>query len=328
MKKILVSGANGFLGKNTLPFLLEAGYEVHAVSTGTHDSRAVTWHRLDLFDAPAVRRLLDEVRPEALLHLAWITTPGEYLESPENLTWVAASLNLCRAFYENGGRRAVFSGTCFEYDLRRPGPFREDAPCSPSSLYGRCKLSLGEIIKDYCTARHLSYAWGRLFYLFGPYERESRVVPYVITSVLRGAPALCTAGNAKRDYLYAEDAARAFVHLVGTQSDGVFNIGSGKAVPLKRLLRLAAVGARGPRLLRLGAVPSREGETPEIAADVGKLSATGFSPMSGLDAGMCKTVEYWKGRQHSFLEEGEKESECKQGLFPAGQEAAAHAGND
>lgn len=298
-KKLLLTGAGGFIGKNIFPLLQNAGYEVHAVSTKERKSDDIEWHRLNLFDKAATGSLVQNLKPDFLLHLAWDTTPGKYIGTSENLDWVSASLNLCKAFYQDGGKRAVFAGTCFEYDLSG-GVLSEDSACAPSSLYGTCKLSLCNIIKRYCGDYHLSYAWGRIFYMFGPYENENRVIPYVIRSLLSGNKALCSEGLAKRDYLYVKDVAAAFVHLLSIEQSGIFNIGSGKALPLKDILQNAADLIGRPELLILGARISSANEPPVIEANDSRFKQTGYMPKYDLNIGLKNTIEWWKKQKVVF----------------------------
>lgn len=299
-KTVLVTGATGFIGRHTIPLLLGAGYEVHAVSSREKQDGLVHWHRADLLAAPLWKEIFRTVKPAYLLHLAWDTTPGVYLHTPKNLDWVAASLVLCRAFYENGGKRAVCAGTCFEYDLS-VGVLHEESPCRPSSLYGESKLALGTLVNHFCLQENLSFAWGRVFYLYGPYENENRVVPYVIRSLLAGQEALCSDGIAKKDYLYVEDVARAFVHLLGVEQNGTFNIGSGNALSLREILQKAAELIGRPELLKLGARESRP-EPPLIEADAEKLQHTGFSSMFDRVSSLNETIEWWKQQKlkHSW----------------------------
>jgi len=122
VKRILVTGASGFVGRNTLDPLRAHGFEVHGAMTPGEvlDVRGVVEHGVDLLDPHQVRRLFRDVAPSHLLHLAWCTEHGEYREAPENLDWVAASLTLARAFHEHGGRRMVMAGSCAEYDWAVP----------------------------------------------------------------------------------------------------------------------------------------------------------------------------------------------------------------
>src|SRR6267143_4821300 len=118
MKRILLTGATGFIGRQCVPLLVARGYQVHAVSSKPiKDNRdSVRWHQADLFDPLAVKALIGSTKPTHLLHLAWCTEPGKYWNSLENLQWVQASLGLLQEFVDNDGQRVVVAGTCAEYD--------------------------------------------------------------------------------------------------------------------------------------------------------------------------------------------------------------------
>ena len=140
MKKILVTGASGFIGKHCLPLLVQRGFEVHGTSTTTgFQSPGVQMHQVDLLDHQQVQRLLSIIRPSHLLHLAWIATPPIFWTSPENPKWVQASFSLMQRFIEQGGMRAVFSGSCAEYDWSYGTCSEETTPLHPATLYGKSK---------------------------------------------------------------------------------------------------------------------------------------------------------------------------------------------
>src|SRR3954471_14565778 len=109
MKRVLLTGAAGFVGLHCLPLLAARDYEIHAVSARARqdDYAGVRWHQADLLDAMQVTELMAKVRPTHLLHLAWYTVPGQYWSSPENVRWVQASLNLFQEFHRNNGVRVV-----------------------------------------------------------------------------------------------------------------------------------------------------------------------------------------------------------------------------
>src|SRR5437899_48727 len=109
MDKVLITGATGFLGRHCLAPLLACADAVHAAarSVAMLTEAGVRGHALDVLDAAQVSAFLAEVRPTHLLHLAWVTTPGAYWTSLENMRWVDASEHLVRAFAAHGGRRAV-----------------------------------------------------------------------------------------------------------------------------------------------------------------------------------------------------------------------------
>ncbi len=154
-------------------------------------------------------RLLAEVRPTHLLHLAWIAEHGRYWEAPENDAWVDASIDLTARFAAMGGKRFVGAGSCAEYDWSdgslAAGVCEEGlTPCRPSTLYGRSKLRFCEHLSAHGA---LSQAWGRLFFLYGPWEDPRRLVPTIIQSLLEGqAGAGSDQGTTVRDFLDAREA--------------------------------------------------------------------------------------------------------------------------
>src|SRR4051794_38523782 len=117
MSRVLVTGANGFIGRWTLPALRQRGYEVHAITSNAPrvDTPDVVWHRADLMNPTEVERVVSTVRASHLLHLAWYTQHGAFWTSPLNVRWTSASLALLWAFQEHGGARVVMTGTCAEY---------------------------------------------------------------------------------------------------------------------------------------------------------------------------------------------------------------------
>jgi len=213
MKKVLVTGGNGFIGRHCLPLLLDQGYEVHIVDlTFVEEKNSdVQWHKANLLDPGQVSRLMAQVQPTHLLHLAWYAVPGKFWTCVENFRWVQASLDLLQAFVSHGGHRVIMAGTCAEYDWKYGFCSEGMTPLLPATLYGACKHSLQVMMDAFSRQTGLSSAWGRVFFLYGPYEHSERLVSSVIRSVLKGDPALCSHGNQIRDFLHVEDVASAFV---------------------------------------------------------------------------------------------------------------------
>lgn len=301
MKRVLITGARGFIGRHCLPLLLASGFEVHAVSSKHSEARAQApgtgphWHTADLLDAAQVSALLAQVRPTHLLHLAWYTVPGKYWTSLENFRWVQASLDLFEAFASGGGARLVVAGTCAEYDWTEGYCSEQSTPLRPSTPYGTCKHSLQLMLEAFAGQTGLSSAWGRLFFLYGPYEYPERLVASVIRSLLRGEPARCSHGNQLRDFLYVEDAAAAFVALLNGTVTGAINIASGRAVALKEIVNQIGQRLRRQDLIRLGAVPAAHNEPPLLVADITRLrDEVGWQSGYDLEAGLDRTISWWE----------------------------------
>jgi nucleoside-diphosphate-sugar epimerase len=297
MKRVLLTGATGLIGRHTLPLLLARGYQVHAVASQLlrEPQEGVQDHKADLLDPGQAADLMASVEPTHLLHFAWCTVPPNYWTSLENVRWVQASLSLLRAFSLHRGQRVVMAGTCAEYDWQYGYCSERITPLSPASLYGVCKHSLGLIVERFCAQTGLSGAWGRIFFLYGPYEHQERLVPTVIRSLLQGRPARCSQGSQIRDFLHVHDVANAFVSLLDSEVVGPVNIASGRPVALEEVIYRIADKLGRRDLIQLGVVPTPAGEPPALIADTRRLAEeVGWSPEYDLDSGLGQTIEWWR----------------------------------
>ncbi len=309
---VLLTGASGFIGSRAIAPLIAAGHEVHAlgrragasaggaVGAVAAASAGVIWHEVDLLDDRAVQPLVAEIAAERMLHLAWFTEHGRFWSAGENLDWVAASVRLVRAFAQAGGRRAAIAGTCAEYDWARlDGPCRElddagDAATAerPATLYGACKRATRLVCEAYAHEAGLSLAWGRVFLLYGPGEDERRLVPQVARALLSGERAPTSDGAQLRDFTHVDDVAGGFAALLDSDVEGPVNVASGEAVSIADVLALIARAAGRPDLLRLAALPRRDGEPDLLVADVRRLrDEVGFAPSVTLEQGIAETVD-------------------------------------
>ena len=300
MKRVLITGAAGFIGRHCLPRLVEDGYEVHAVSSAdrARDPSTVHWHLADLLDRRQVAGVMAEVRPTHLLHLAWYTVPGRYWTALENFHWVGASLDLIETFVEHGGRRLVSAGTCAEYDWSYGYCVEGMTPLAPATPYGVCKDALRAMVESFASQTGLSSVWGRVFFLYGPHEHPGRLVPSVIRSLLHAEPARCTHGNQIRDFLYVQDVADAFVMLLGSDTTGAVNIASGQPIRLRDIIIEIADQLGELGLVRLGALPPAPGEPSVLLGDASRLrQEVGWSPSYCLADGLEQTIAWWKERR-------------------------------
>ena len=301
MKRVLVTGAAGFVGRQTIDPLRRRGFDVHTVTRAT-PVPGTRWHAADLMDPAAQRRLLEAVRPTHLLHLAWETEPGFFWAAPVNLDWLAASLTLLRAFRETGGQRIVVAGSCAEYDWADPalaGDLPETAPRRPATLYGHAKDSLRRMLDAYARDTGLSHGWGMLFQAYGPHEKAGRVIASVVKALLEGRPAACSAGTQLRDFMDCRDIGPAFAALLDSEVQGAVNIASGEAVTVAEVVtRLGALTGR-PDLVQLGARPMAAGEPPRLVADITRLRReVGYAPAIPLDRGLAESVAWWREELH------------------------------
>lgn len=294
-RRVLVTGAGGFIGRTSLAPLRAAGFEVHAVLSPRAASAGKDDRRADLLERDAIDTLIEAVRPTDLLHFAWIATPGEYLDSPANDRWLEASRYLIERFRAAGGTRAVVAGSCAEYDWSRVAVCEErSSPLAapPRSRYAECKLALARAL---AAQTGLSSAWGRIFFQFGPHEHPARLVASVIRALLSGAEARATHGGQIRSFLPVSEVGAAFAALLASGVEGPVNIGAAEPLAIAELLeRIAALIGRR-ELLRLGALESRRDEPLRLLPELRRLrEEVGFEPRVSLDQGLRETIEWWR----------------------------------
>lgn len=299
MKKVFLTGSTGFIGQHAIDMLLSRGFEVHAITRSVpnvHSEKSgLYWHKEDLLDIGKIDKLMSKIQPGYMLHFAWHAVPKEYWTSAENIRWVQASLELLRTFIQYGGKRVVMAGSCAEYDWDYGYCSEKNTPLEPSTLYGISKHSLQLMLDMYAIQSGISSAWGRIFFLFGPNEHSSRLVPYIISSLLKNEQAICKNGNLVRDFLYVEDVASAFVSLLDSSVEGPVNISSGKPVLIKEVALKIGERLQGSHLIKVATQPSKN-EPALLVGDEGRLTNDlKWAPSFDLTTGIDKTIAWWKG---------------------------------
>jgi len=303
LKKVLVTGASGFMGIPVLNFLKQENAEIHVVtlkelkgsSIDLYNGISVQEHFADLLDLHDIGILLDEVKPEFFLHLAWETQHIACLQSINNLRWLAAGQHMLIKFLENGGKRFVSVGTCFEYNLSQA--FLPETSLQESeSLYGLSKNCFYKTAAKFCREYGISYACARPFYLFGPNDKSGKAVAYAIGNFLRGEEVVYNTGAAVRDYMYINDCAEALVKLLFSHIEDAVNIASGKPVLMEELFKKIAILTGCETLLT---VKNDADKYPVVLADVTRMkNELLYTPRHSLDDGLQKTLEWYRGNQN------------------------------
>lgn len=292
MKKVLLTGASGFIGYHCIALLLERGYEVHAVAgrSSPDKIKGVTWHQADLLQSS--KELLESVKPTHLLHLAWYVVPGKLISSSENFAWVSASIELLKNF---SGKRVLMCGSGYEYDWNYGYCSEKLTPLVPATVYGSCKQALYSMARSMAGLNNLSFAWARVFFLYGPREHPDRLVSSVIRSLLKNEPAKCSHGKQIRDYLHVEDVAHGLVSVLDSSVEGAVNVCSGQATTLREMVLTIGNILQKPELIQLGAIPARANDSPLVVGENTRLvSETGWQQKFDLQGGLRHTIDWWR----------------------------------
>ncbi len=298
--RVLVTGASGFIGAHVVGEFLASGDEVWAHCRG--GAPAGLWldqprePRVLTSDLGDFNALLAASRPDVVVHLAWYTKPSDYLSSRANL----GSLELTNRLFEctlSAGARLVGCGTCVEYE-RTDSARSEDSPCAPESLYGASKHAAYLVGSALASQLGGSFAWARIFGVFGPREAPARLVPAMLRSLNSDRPFALSPGAQVRDWLHVCDVARGLVALAKSDQTGPVNICSGQPATLKELAGTAALFMGRPDLLRFGGRSYAPNEQMVVLGDPTRLRQIGWKPrFDGITAAMADTVDAFKAAQ-------------------------------
>jgi nucleoside-diphosphate-sugar epimerase len=276
MKRILVTGASGLIGRHAAAEFARRGYEVIAPTS----------HEFDLLNHRQVEEKIRQLKPSHLAHLAWYSNHSDLYHSAENLQWGAHSSSLFKAFAENGGKHAFLAGSCAEYYWHWETLHEKSTPLMPTTLYGKGKELLRRNVERLQQNSPITVAWGRIFFVYGPGERESRFVPSILNPLLRNEPATVRFGNHVRDFLHVEDVARAAAHLLDSSFNGVVNIASGQPTTLADFGTKIAKLVDRESLLKIEYGRPTHDNPLILKADITCLQSTGFTPKYSLDEGL------------------------------------------
>ena len=293
--KIFVTGASGFIGQAFCRAAIGRGHEVLGLSRNEGTSlpagcekacgtlESIPWSRIEQF------------KPAAALHLAWIATPGGYLTSPENEILVEQSRLLFRGLAERGATHLAGVGTCIEY-AASDSPLDEfRSPLGPGYPYSQCKAALGQWLSEHCTGASLPWSWFRVFFPYGPGEHPGRLPTYIVKQLRGGHRVALKTPYSVKDYIYIDDLAGALCSALEAGLVGPVNLGSGQGVPILHLARRLAE--------LLGADPALVGEAevladdpmPTVIAETSRIRSTGWSPKVSLENGLRNLISSLPG---------------------------------
>jgi UDP-glucose 4-epimerase len=294
-QRILVTGARGFLGSNVCRRLAEAGIEMHAAGrtlpSETH--RGCAWHQADLADADAAQSLLRNVRPDIVLHLAGYAEGLRELQHvlPSFHGDLATTVNVLTAAAELGNTRVVLAGS-----LEEPAPDRpHDVPSSP---YAAAKWAAGAYARMFHALYETPVVLLRVFMTYGPGQRQRKIIPYTILSLLQGQPPRLASARRPVDWIYVDDLVDGL--LTASVAPGVegrtLDLGSGVAVSIREVVE-QIVQLTGSRVQPLfGALPDPPMEQVRTA-DLATTSAVlDWSPTTTLREGLRRTIEWYAAR--------------------------------
>lgn len=294
-QKVLITGGTGFIGRNVVNQLLKKEYEVHSLvfPPFAPEQDGLFQYEMNLMDTKAVDEFLKEHKFENLIHLAWYVGKG-CQTSTINLDWVTVSLNLLKSFQENGGKKVLYTGSVSEYDYKYGYMTEDFTPLNNEYLYGKSKAALYSMVKEFCTLTKLDFKWARLFNVYGPNERDARLMPSVIISMLKGEDVKVSTCEKYQDYLHVEDIAAGIISLFESDVQNAVNICSGEPIKLRTIVEKIAELTDFKGNILWGAVPTYFEEPLVVGNNLKLKNEVGFIPKYSLDEGLKQTINWWK----------------------------------
>jgi nucleoside-diphosphate-sugar epimerase len=308
MTKALVTGARGFIGSALCKRLIASGVEVHAVSRNPPGNAEHWWHvvagdmshaipgtmiqwwNADLVELEAVRSLIRTIRPDATFHLASMVTGSRSLEMvlPIFQNNFITALNLLLATAESSAGRIVLAGSLEEPDEV------DSVPCSP---YAAAKWSASGYARMFSALYQIPVVIAKIFMVYGPGQLDNtKLIPYVTTSLLRGEVPRLSSGVRLVDWIYVDDVVDGLIRCAQTPGiDGrTVELGSGEMRSIREVVEQLSDLVACKIKPHFGALADRRLERVKKADIIQSYKLVGWQPSTSLQAGLARTVEWYR----------------------------------
>ena len=256
MKKVIVTGVTGSIGQYIVEPLKELGFEIYGIGRKDFVTDKFHYIKADINNSIEIKNIFDKVQPEYLIHLAWDLSKG-YFHSNTNFDMITASISILKYFKNNGGKKAIYVGTYAEYSFDNI-PAKEYDRLEPANIYSKCKNYLREIAELYCKTNNIDFCWARVFNTYGENDNNTRLFPYIISSLKNNQKVSINHSQLYKDYIYSGDAAKILSLIINSNITGIINICSGKGIKLKDLAIMIAKKLGKTNLLELNEFDTNE----------------------------------------------------------------------
>lgn len=268
--KILITGANGYIGSKVVKRLCDTNVEVIAtdLSFENVDGRAVKVNA-DIFDSN--ENWFEYFNfPDACLHLAW--RDGFSHNSRKHLQDLSSHYNFLCNLIDNGLEHLAVMGSMHEVGYFE-GKIDENTPCNPVSNYGIAKNALRKAMENYCNDKNVVFQWLRAFYIYGNDEFGNSIFCKIRQAVKNNQTNFpFTSGKNKYDFIHIDELANQIALTVSQEEvKGIINVCSGQPVSLAEQVEWYIAYNKLPIKLDYNKYPDRPYDSPCIYGDVTKI---------------------------------------------------------
>jgi UDP-glucose 4-epimerase len=306
--KVLVTGGAGFIGSHVVDRLILEGHEAVVVDnlvTGKRRNinRAARFYKMDV-QSWRLERVFRNERPNVVMHLAAQMDVRKSVEDPmfDAQVNVLGTLNVLQQAVKHGVRKVIFSSSGGAiYGEQETYPAAENHVLKPLSPYGLSKLCGEQYLSYFQRVSGLQAVSLRYANVYGPRqdpEGEAGVVAIFIQKMLNNEQAVINGnGRQTRDFVFVDDVVEANLAVMGQETQGTFNVGTGVETSINDLFRIL-VQHTGSTCKEVHG-PAKKGEQARSVIDSTKLrQEASWEPKADLSEGLKKTVEYFRSRMH------------------------------
>lgn len=310
-KKILITGATGFIGANLARYFLKNGADISIFIRKTsnkwriHDILEDTsGYRVDLVDTVKLRRIIKKIKPHIIIHAA---TYGGYQFQKDtqkiietNFTGTVNLINACKSI---DFELFINTGSSSEYGIK-PKPMKETDMLEPVNEYGASKAAATLYCHAVLKKESRPVVTVRLFSPYGYYEEKNRLIPSLILSCLKSKNPKVSSPNSVRDFVFIEDIMDAYKKVIGNKDNikgEIFNIGFGEQHTVGEVAR-EIVRLTGNRVKpEWGKVNNPRQEPKFWQADITKTKKLlGWHPEHDLKRGLTKDIDWFKANRNKY----------------------------
>ena len=311
MKRVIITGATGFVGSNLTQRLVNNGHKVHLfIRKGSNLWRLrqvldhVELHQIELNSQKELERVVKRIHPEWVFHLAahgaysWQTEVNSIVQ-----TNIAGTVNLVQACLRSGFEAFINTGSSSEYGIKDHAP-AETERIDPNSYYAVTKASATIFCRYASISNKLNITTLRLYSVYGPYEEPNRFVPkLIVLGMQRKLPPLVDK-RISRDFIYIDDVIDAYLAAAGNKPKAfgaIYNVGTGKMTSIGQAVKLARELFNIKNQPRWQSMSNRIWDTNIWLADIRKIKNDfGWKPKYDFNQGIIETVEWFKNNPRIF----------------------------
>ena len=309
MTKVLVTGADGFIGSHLTEMLYNKGYAVKALSQynsfnnwgwleSVNCKKEIEILNGDIRDPYFCKNISKDV--DIIFHLAaLIAIPFSYIAPNSYVeTNVMGTLNICQAARENRVSRLIHTSTSEVYGTAKYVPIDENHPLQPQSPYSATKIAADAMAMSFYNSFDLPVTTVRPFNTYGPRQSARAIIPTIITQIATGKKEIKLGDTSPtRDLNYVEDCCRGFIMLAESEKTigETINIGSNKEISMGDLLKLIkeAMSSKVNFVSDHQRVRPKQSEVFRLCCDNKKIKQlVGYEPQINIQDGLKKTIEW------------------------------------